>query len=175
MKVPVTLEIDLGTKAINPKVFSPSAAELVKKQLGVEKGSGKQKLLLIGNASIEDIISVAKSKFNNLLCRDLKSAVRTIAGSCVSLGVLIESKPAKEIEIEIQKGKYDQEIKNEVTKTSEEKRKSLNAFFSEIEKKQAAFLAELAKKQEAAATAVVPAASTPAAAAAASSKPAEEK
>ena len=161
MKVPVTLEIDIQTKEIRPKVSSPSASELIKKQLGIEKGSGKQKTFLMGNASIEDIIFVAKAKFSNLLCKDLKSAVKTVIGSCVSLGILIENKLAKEIEAEVEKGKYDKEIKSESIKTPEEKRKLLKEFFSEIEKKQAEILKqEEAVKAAATAESAAPAAGT---------------
>jgi len=90
----------------------------------------------VANASIEQIISVAKTKLPNLLCKDLKTAVKTVVGSCVSLGVLVESKPASEVEQEIDEGKYDKEIKEEKTETSEEKKKELEEYFSEIKAKQ---------------------------------------
>ena len=43
LKVPVELDVDTGTKEFNVQVFSPPASELLKKELGVEKGSGTQK------------------------------------------------------------------------------------------------------------------------------------
>jgi len=91
-----------------------------------------QKKAQVANASIEQIISVAKTKLPNLLCKDLKTASKTVVGSCVSLGVLVESKPASEVEQEIDEGKYDKEIKEEKTETSEEKKKELEEYFSEI-------------------------------------------
>ena len=110
LKVPVELDVDTSTKEIKVNVFSPPVSELLKKELEIEKGSGIQKKTQIANASIEQIISVAKQKQQNLLCKDLKSAVKTVVGTCVSLGVLIENKPAKEIEEDIEKGIYDKEI-----------------------------------------------------------------
>ncbi len=136
IKVPVELNIDVPTKEFDVKVFSPPVSELLKKELGVEKGSGVQKKIRIGNASIEQIISLAKTKSPNLLCRDFKSAVKTIVGTCVSLGILIENKPASEIEKEIDEGKYDKEINQMKTETSSDKKKKLDEYFAKIKKEQ---------------------------------------
>ncbi len=136
LKVPVELQIDASTKEFEVKVFSPPVSELLKKELGLEKGSGAQKKIRVGNASIEQIISIAKAKSSNLLCKDFKSAVKTIAGTCVSLGVLIESKPASEIEQEIEDGKYDKEINSMASETPVDKRKMLDEYFSKIKKEQ---------------------------------------
>jgi len=136
LKVPVELDVDISTKEFNVKVFSPPVSGLLKKELGIEKGSGAQKKIYVSNASIEQIISVAKIKFPNMLARNLKSAVKTVVGTCVSLGILIESKTAFEIEEDIRQGKYDKEINEERTETPEEKRKKLDEFFSEIKSKQ---------------------------------------
>jgi large subunit ribosomal protein L11 len=152
MKVPVELDVDVGTKEINVKVFSPPASELLKKEFGIEKGSGDQKNIQIANASIEQIISVAKTKMPNLLCNDLKSAVKTILGSCVSLGMLVENKPAVDVISEIDEGKFDKEIKNEQTETSEEKKEELKKFFEDIKAQQEKIIkakqAETEKKEE---------------------------
>ncbi len=146
LKVPVELEIDPVTKEFEVQVFSPPVSELLKKEAGVEKGSGIQKKSQIANLSIEQVISVAKTKLPNMLCRDLKSAVKTVVGSCVSLGILIESKPAVELEEEIEEGKYDTEIKEEKTETSPEKKAELEAYFSDVHGKQE----KLLKQEEAA-------------------------
>src|SRR3989344_1802751 len=136
LKVPVTIHVNVSTKEINVEVLSPPVSELLKKEVGVQKGSGLQNKLKIANASIEQIISVAKSKQNDLLCKDLKSAVKTVAGTCVSLGIIIENKSPVEVQKEIDEGKYDKEIKQEITKTPEEKKTKLDLYFKEIQKKQ---------------------------------------
>ncbi len=143
MKVPVELDVDASTKEFEVKVFSPPMSELVKKQLGIEKGSGAQLKVNPANASIEQIISVAKTKHINLLDKSLKSAVKSVLGTCVSLGVLVENKLAKEVEQEVDEGKYDKEIKEEKTETSEEKKKELEEYFSGVKKGQ-----DLVLKQE---------------------------
>lgn len=136
MKVPVELDIDSGTKEFSVNVFSPPVSELIKKELGVEKGSGEQGRFYSGNASIEQIISIAKTKMPNLLCKDLKGAVKTVIGSCASLGILIESKPAIEVEEEVKQGKYDKEINEEKTTTDEEKSNQLKDYFAKLKTQQ---------------------------------------
>lgn len=146
LKVPVELDVNPSNKSFSVKVFSPPVSELLKKEIGISKGSGAQKKEYSGNASIEQIISVAKTKHSNMLSKDLKSAVKTVVGTAVSLGLLIESKPAAEIEREINEGKYDKEISQEKTETPEEKKKELEKYFSEVKTQQ-----ERVKKQEEAA------------------------
>lgn len=136
MKVPVELEVNTKTKEFEVKIFSPPVSELLKKELGITKGSGDQINFKSANASIEQIIKVAKTKLPNLLCNDLKTAVKTVVGSCVSLGCLIEGKPAKEIEEEINQGKYDKEIKEIITEASQEKKKELNLYFEKLKAEQ---------------------------------------
>jgi large subunit ribosomal protein L11 len=156
MKVPVELNVDTKTKDFEVEVFSPPVSELLKKEVKADKGSGVQLKLNIGNLSIEQIIKIAKTKMPNLLCNDLKTSVKTVLGSCVSLGILVENKPAKEIEEEIDEGKYDKEINEVITEPSEEKKKELDEHYKklrvgqdkviEAEKKEAEAKEEKAKK-----------------------------
>ncbi len=146
LKVPVELDVNLKTKKFDIKIFSPPVSGLLKKELKVEKGSGEQHKIQIANASIEQIISIAKVKMQNLLCKDLKTAVKVVVGTCGTLGILIENKLAKEIEKDIEEGEYDKEILHEKTETSPEKRKKLDEYFDEVKRKQ-----ELILKQEQAA------------------------
>jgi len=156
LKVPVELDVNPTTKEFSIQVFSPPVSELLKKELGIEKGSGEQNKLQVANASIEQIISVAKKKLQNLLAKDLKAAVKLVVGTCVSLGILIENKPAVEIEKEIDNGKYDKEIQEEMTETSEEKKAELKEYFEKVKEEQekiikqekAAKEAEAEKKEE---------------------------
>ncbi|HTY43729.1 MAG TPA: 50S ribosomal protein L11 [Patescibacteria group bacterium] len=149
LKVPVELEINASTKKVEVKVFSPPVSELLKREMKIEKGSGAHKKIQVANASIEQIIAIAKMKSQNLLSRDLKSAVKTIIGTCASLGILVENKPAKEVEKEIEEGIYDKEIKHEATEMSQEKRERLAKYFSEVKERQE----KLLKQEEAAALA----------------------
>lgn len=156
LKVPVEIDIDSKTKEFEIRVFSPPVSELLKKEIGIEKGSGTQKKMQVANASIEQIISVAKAKSQNLLARNLKAAVKSVVGTCGSLGILIENKFPDEIEREIEEGKYDKEISEEKTETSEDKKAKLDKFFEVrhltqekvIQQEQAAKEAEEEEKEE---------------------------
>ena len=155
MKVPVEIEIDPSTKNIDIKVFSPPVTELLKKELGIEKGSSLQKKTKVANASIEQIISVSKTKLPNLLSKSLKTAVKSVLGSCLSLGILVEDKNPREVIREIEEGKYDREIKEEITETPLEKKEKLGAYFAKVLAEQ-----EKIKQQEEAAKAAAEAAAT---------------
>jgi large subunit ribosomal protein L11 len=148
MQVPVELEVDLGTKTFEIQVFSPPISGLLKKEAGVEKGSGLQSQVQAANLSIEQIISVAKQKMGNLLCKNLKSAVKITIGSCVSLGFLVENLPAVKVNQLVEEGKYDKEIEGEMIKTPEEKRKELDTYFAEIKVEQEKILKEQAAAEE---------------------------
>lgn len=174
MKVPVEVNIDIPTKNIEVIVSSPPASGLLKKELKIEKGSGNPVKTKVGNLSIEQVISIAKSKHPNLLSRTLKSAVKEIVGTCVTLGVLIESKSPAEVEREIDAGKYDAEILNEKTETPQAKREKLEKFFETIRTEQERILKqeEAAKAAAEAAAAAATAAAPVATAAATSATPA---
>jgi len=149
LKIPVELDVNPSTKEFDVRVFSPPVSALLKKELGIEKGSGIQNKMQVANASMEQIISIAKNKMQNLLCKDLKSAVRSVVGTCVTLGILIENKPATEIEKDIEKGKYDKEIKEEKTETSPEKKAELEENFSKIKEEQEKILKQEQAAKEA--------------------------
>lgn len=146
IKVPVNLDVDTKTKKFKIEVFSPPTSELLKKELGIETGSGDHKKNKVGNISIEQVIKIAKIKYPNMLARDFKSAVKSIVGSCVSLGILVENKIGKEVESEINSGKYDSEITSQKTEASAEKKALIKEYFNKVLKDQ-----EAAKKAEEAA------------------------
>ncbi len=172
MNVPVELDVDTKTKSYTIKVFSPSVAELIKKELKLEKGSGNSGTTKVGNIALEQLIGLAQTKMPDLLAKDLRAAVKLVVGTCVSLGVLVDNKPAKDIEKDIDSGKYDKIISQGITEVSEEKKADLEKHFALVKSAQekAAKVAEEAKAEEeaakAAAAAAAPAAATPAAGAA---------
>lgn len=143
LTVPITIDVDAATKKFTITVSSPPVSELLKKELGLAKGSGEQKKSYASNASIEQIISVAKQKYPNMLAKDFKSAVKTVVGTCTSLGVLVENYPASEVGRQIDEGKFHAEIKSQKTETDEDKKIKLNEYFKSVHAKQ-----EQLKKQE---------------------------
>ena len=169
-KVPISLNVDTKTKKFTVEVSSPPTSELLKKELGIESGSGDHKKNKVGNISIETVIKIAKVKFPNMLSREFKSAVKSVIGSCVSLGILVENK-GKDLIEDIDNGVYDSEIKSQKTDISSDKKAKLKEYFDKVLKDQEAVKkAEEAAKaaEEAAKAAATPAAgaATPAAGAA---------
>jgi large subunit ribosomal protein L11 len=136
--VPVHLDVDPKTKTFTIKVLSPPTSELIKKELNLEKASGERLKQKVGNMAIEQVIAVAKTKHANMLSNEFISTVKSVLGTCQALGVLVESKEIAEIMKELSNGKYLEEINAKKTDVNPEKRKSLDAFFKEIESKQAA-------------------------------------
>lgn len=171
MKVPVEADVDTKAKSFTLSVKSPPVSELLKKEAGIDLGSGKPNKFKSANISIEQAIKVAKTKLPNMLSKNLKLALKSVIGSCVSLGILVESKEPKEIIDEIEKGKYDVEIKEERAETPLEKKQALDAYFAEVKEKQDLIIKkeqeEAAKAAEEAATAAPAPGATPAAAPAA--------
>jgi large subunit ribosomal protein L11 len=169
MKVPVELDVDAKTKTYKIKVSSPPVAELIKQEIKAEKGSGEPGKFKVGNIAFERVLSIAKTKMPNLLSKDLKSSIKLIVGSCVSLGVLIDSKNAKEIEKDIDAGVYDKEIKGEITEVNPEKKAKLDEHFAVVkarQEKEKKALEEAKAAEEAAKAAAAAAAGVPAAGAA---------
>jgi len=152
-KVPVVLDIDPKTKEFTIEVSSPPTSELLKKELNLEKGSGDHKKEKVANISIEQVISVAKTKHPNMLAKDFKSAVKSVVGSCASIGVLVENKVATEAEKEIDKGSFDKEIIEQKIEVSPDKKAKLKAYFDSVVKEQKAVqeAEEAAKAEEEAA------------------------
>lgn len=147
-KVPVTLDVDTKTKEVKIEVSSPPTSELLKKEVGTEKGSGDHKKNKIANIGIETAIKVAKIKHSGMLAKEFKSAVKSVVGSCVSLGILVENKPGNLLERDIEAGMFDKEIKHQETEVSAEKKEKLKEYFDNVLKNQ-----EAVKKAEEAAKA----------------------
>jgi large subunit ribosomal protein L11 len=80
------------------------------KELGVEKGSGKPKTEKVGDLKLEQAVKIAKMKQESVLGKNLKKAVKEVVGSCVSLGATVEGKDPREIQHEIDGGKWDDEL-----------------------------------------------------------------
>lgn len=111
MKVPVKVEVDTDTKKFSIEVGIPPTSMLILKEANVQKGSGTPGKNSVGNISMDSIIKIAKLKINKSYARSLKSCVKEVIGTCVSLGVTIEGKDPKTVIKEIKEGKYDDKLK----------------------------------------------------------------
>ena len=69
---------------------TPPASVLIRKAIGIEKGSGTPNTAKVGKISRQQLEEIAKTKQPDLTAADLDAAVRTIAGSARSMGVDVE-------------------------------------------------------------------------------------
>jgi len=111
MKVPVKIIVDPKTKSFEISVGTPPASALILKEVGVEKGTGKSKETKTGNLTMEQVKKIVEMKKDSLLGINTKNMAKEIVGTCVSVGVTVESKDPKEILKEIDEGKHDEVLK----------------------------------------------------------------
>lgn len=144
VQVPIKITVD-EQKNVSISVGTPPASALIKQEAHIEKGSGNPEAELIADVKIEQIIKIAKMKGDNLSGKDMFARVKEVAGTCNSMGVMIEGKRAVETIADINKGMFTEEIKAEKTELSaaelkelEEKKQKLAA---DIEKRKAALTA----------------------------------
>ena len=107
MKVPVKVEVDPDTKKFTVEVGIPPTTALIAKEAGITKGSGTAGKDYVGNISMENIVKIARMKIDVSYAIDLKNAAKEIIGSCVSSGIKIENKPAREIYADVNNGQFD--------------------------------------------------------------------
>ena len=69
---------------------TPPASVLIRKSIGIEKGSGTPNTAKVGRITRQQLEEIAKTKTPDLTAADLDAAVRTIAGSARSMGVDVE-------------------------------------------------------------------------------------
>jgi large subunit ribosomal protein L11 len=111
MKVPVSVIVDKKTKQFDVEVGAPPIAALVKKKLGLEKGAKTSGTEVVGNLALAQAVEIAKLKMGGTLAKSLKAAVKEVLGTCVSAGVTVEGKDAREVQREVDEGKHDGVLK----------------------------------------------------------------
>lgn len=106
MQVPVKVEVD-DKKKFTITVGIPPVSALIKKEAGIEKGSSEPNAKVAGNLPFEAAVRIANMKLSNMLSYELKTAVKEVVGTCVSMGVNVDGKRPKEVLAAIAEGKYD--------------------------------------------------------------------
>ena len=104
MKVSVKVIVDLETKGFEVIVGTPSAAALIVKELGIEKGSGNPKAEKVGDISLESVKRIAEIKMAESYAKDLKGVMKEILGTCLSMGVTVDGKDPREVQRELERG-----------------------------------------------------------------------
>jgi len=110
MKVPVKVIADPDTKEFEVEVGVPTTTALIVKELHLEKCSANAKAEKVGDLSIEAAIKIAKTRYPLSVARSLKSCLKEVLGTCVSIGVTVAGKDPREVHKEIDAGTYDELI-----------------------------------------------------------------
>lgn len=69
---------------------APPVSDLLRRRLGVEKGSGNPRQEKIGRVSRNQVREIAQTKMKDLNTTDIDRAAKIIEGTCRSMGVEVE-------------------------------------------------------------------------------------
>ena len=89
MIIPVEVTI-YGDKSFTFILKTPPAAELIKKEVGVEKGSGQPNKVKVGSISRAQLKKIAELKMPDLNCDSVDSAIAMMAGAARSMGITVK-------------------------------------------------------------------------------------
>ena len=66
-------------------------ANMIKKMLGLEKGSGTTPRAIVGTLTKPQVTEIAKDKMDDLNCDSVEAAMKIVEGTARSMGVKIEN------------------------------------------------------------------------------------
>lgn len=89
IKIPVVITV-YADRSFTFITKTPPAADLIKKEIKLEKGSGKPNREKVGSITRAQLEEIAKLKMPDLNTTNLEAAVRTIEGTAKSLGLDIK-------------------------------------------------------------------------------------
>ncbi len=89
LPIPVVITA-FADKSFTFVMKTPPATVLIKKAAKVEKGSSKPHTDKVGKIPRSQAEDVAKAKMPDLTAANLEPAVKTIAGSARSMGIIVE-------------------------------------------------------------------------------------
>jgi large subunit ribosomal protein L11 len=69
---------------------TPPAAVLIKEAVGLAKASGEPHRIKVGILTTKDLRSIAETKMPDLNARDIDAAMKVVAGTARSMGVLVQ-------------------------------------------------------------------------------------
>jgi large subunit ribosomal protein L11 len=86
MPIPAIITV-YSDKSFTFVLKTPPASVLIKKALGLEKGSSEPNKNKVGKITRKQLEEIAKIKMPDLTAKDMDAAVRTIAGSARNMGI----------------------------------------------------------------------------------------
>ena len=88
-KIPVDITV-YTDRSYDLKLHQPPAAQLIKKAIGLEKGSGTPNKKKVGKITRTQLEEIAKQKMVDLNTTDMNQAIKVLEGTARSLGIDIE-------------------------------------------------------------------------------------
>jgi len=89
MPLPVVITV-YADRSFSFIIKTPPASALLLKAAGLTKASPTPHSVKVGKVTLAQVEEIAKLKMPDLTAADLKAAVRTIAGSARSMGIIVE-------------------------------------------------------------------------------------
>ena len=87
--IPVVISV-YADKSFDFITKVPPVAVLIKKALGIQKGSGKPNKEKVGKLTKEQVRAIAEQKMPDLNAASLEAAMSMVAGTARSMGVTVE-------------------------------------------------------------------------------------
>ncbi len=87
-KIPVEISV-FNDRTYDFIIKQPPASELIKKEIGIEKGSGVPQKKKVGKMTKSQLKSVAEKKIADLNTDDIEEAMKIIEGTAKNMGVEI--------------------------------------------------------------------------------------
>ena len=88
-KIPVIITV-YADRSFTFITKQPPASDLIKKAVGIKKGSGNPLKNKVGKLTREQLMDIVEKKIEDLNTKDKEQAAKIIAGSARSMGVEIE-------------------------------------------------------------------------------------
>jgi len=89
LPIPVVITA-FADKSFTFVMKTPPATVLIKKAIKLDKGSAKPHLDKVGTITRAQLEEIARTKEPDLTAADMDAAVRTIAGTARSMGIIVE-------------------------------------------------------------------------------------
>ncbi|MDF1581967.1 MAG: 50S ribosomal protein L11 [Methyloprofundus sp.] len=89
LPIPVVISV-YGDKSFTFITKTPPASILLKKAAGITSGSKTPNKVKVGTVTLAQVEEIAKTKMQDLNATNLETAVKTIAGSARSMGLVVE-------------------------------------------------------------------------------------
>jgi large subunit ribosomal protein L11 len=88
-KIPVEIMV-YEDRSYDFKLKQPLTSDLIKKTIGIEKGSGTPNKKKVGKITKAQIKEIAKKKMPDLNTEDIDAAMKTVEGTARNMGVEIQ-------------------------------------------------------------------------------------